>query len=60
MLLAEMTKKVFPKAEPITAPVIKRIASKGLEAPSTLSSKQVQKLAGSVMAHIEPRKAKHK
>jgi hypothetical protein len=55
-----MPKKSYPKAEPITARAIKRIASKGLEAPSTLSTKQVQKLAGSVMAHIEPRKTGRK
>lgn len=40
---------------PITSPKIKHIAGKGLEAPSTLTTKQVRELAGSVMAHIEPR-----
>ncbi len=41
---------------PITAPKIKHIAVEGLRAPSTLTSKQTQELAASVMAHIEPRK----
>jgi hypothetical protein len=41
---------------PLTAPRIKHIAGKGLEAPSTLTTKQVRELAGSVMAHIEPRR----
>lgn len=40
---------------PLTSPRIKHIAGKGLEAPSTLNTKQVRELAGSVMAHIEPR-----
>lgn len=40
---------------PLTSPIIKHIAGKGLRAPSTLSTKQVQKLAASVEAHIEPR-----
>ena len=41
---------------PLTSPKIRHIAGKGLEKPSTLSTKQVRELAGSVMAHIEPRK----
>jgi hypothetical protein len=49
-----VSKKPMPPS-PITSPNIKKIASKGLEAPSTLTTKQVQELAGSVMAHIEPR-----
>jgi hypothetical protein len=44
--------------EPITSPTIKRIAGKGLAAPSTLTTREVQKLAASVEAHIEPRKKK--
>ena len=43
---------------PITSPKIKRLAGKGLRAPSTLTPKQVQELAASVGAHIEPRKKK--
>jgi len=41
---------------PITSPKIKHIAGKGLKAPSTLTTRQVQELAASVEAHIEPRK----
>ena len=40
---------------PITSPKIRHIAGKGLKAPSTLTTKQVQELAASVEAHIEPR-----
>ena len=40
---------------PLTSPKIKHIASEGLRAPSTISNKQTQELAASVMAHIEPR-----
>jgi hypothetical protein len=47
-------KPIIPS--PLTSPTIKHIAGKGLRAPSTLSTKQVQKLAASVEAHIEPRK----
>lgn len=49
-----MTKKTMPPS-PITSPRIKHIAGKGLEAPSTLTTKQVRELAGSVLSHIEPR-----
>jgi hypothetical protein len=52
-----MSKRVCPPSEPITSPAIKRIAGQGLRAPSTLSTKQVQKLAASVQAHIEPRRS---
>lgn len=45
---------------PLTSPKIKHIAGKGLEKPSTLTTKQVRELAGSVMAHIEPRGNKPK
>ena len=41
---------------PKTATNIKHIAAEGLERPSSLKAKQVQQLAASVMAHIEPRK----
>ena len=52
-----MTKKTPPPPpSPLTSPTIKHIAGKGLKAPSTLTTKQVQKLAASVEAHIEPRK----
>lgn len=47
-------KPVIPA--PMTALGIKRLAGKGLRAPSTLTSKQIQQLAASVEAHIEPRK----
>lgn len=40
---------------PLTSPTIKHIAGQGLKAPSTLTTRQVQKLAASVEAHIEPR-----
>jgi hypothetical protein len=40
---------------PLTSPKIKHIAGKGLKAPSTLTTKEVQELAASVEAHIEPR-----
>jgi hypothetical protein len=49
-----MSKKPMPPS-PITSPNIKKIAGKGLAAPSTLTTKQVRELAGAVMAHIEPR-----
>jgi hypothetical protein len=53
-----MGKKLVPPAnpEPITSPKIKRLAGIGLATPSKLSPKQVQELAASVEAHIEPRK----
>jgi len=55
-----MSKSKPPKSvEPITSRKIKGIAGRGLEAPSTLTTKQVQELAASVMAHIEPRKPTH-
>jgi hypothetical protein len=41
---------------PITSPKIKHIAGVGLKTPSKLTTKQVQELAASVAAHIEPRK----
>ena len=43
---------------PITSPKIKRLAGEGLRAPSTLTPKEVQELAASVQAHIQPRKPK--
>jgi hypothetical protein len=58
-----MAKKLIPPAnpEPITSPKIKRLAGIGLATPSKLTPKQVQQLAASVEAHIEPRgKAKRK
>jgi hypothetical protein len=41
---------------PITSPKIKHIAGVGMKTPSKLTTKQVQELAASVEAHIEPRK----
>jgi hypothetical protein len=49
-------KRKYPPAEPITSRKIKRIAGIGLKTPSKLTTKQVQGLAASVEAHIEPRK----
>jgi len=49
-----MPKKPMPPS-PLTSAIIKSIAGKGLRAPSTLTNKQIQKLAASVEAHIEPR-----
>jgi len=42
--------------EPITSRKIKRLAGIGLKTPSKLSNEQVQELAASVEAHIEPRR----
>jgi hypothetical protein len=53
-----MAKKPPQPPAPITSPKIKHIAGRGLEAPSQLSTKQVRELAGSVLAHIEPRGGK--
>ena len=52
-----MPKKLIPPAnpEPITSTTIKRLAGIGLKTPSKLTPKQVQQLAASVEAHIEPR-----
>jgi hypothetical protein len=50
-----MAKKPPVIPAPLTSPAIKHIAGKGMRAPSTLTNKQVQKLAASVEAHIEPR-----
>lgn len=50
-----MAKKSVPKPEPLTSRAIRTIAGRGLRAPSTLTTQQVQKLAASVEAHIEPR-----
>jgi hypothetical protein len=40
------------KTAPITSPKIKTLAGKGLKAPSTLTTKETQELAASVMEHI--------
>ncbi len=48
------------KAKPLTSPRIKHLAGKGLKAPSTLTTKQVQELAGSVEAHIARKTKKRK
>ena len=42
--------------EPLTSETIKKIAALGLNDPSRISQSQIQKLCGSVLAHIEPRK----
>lgn len=51
-----MTKRSPPPAPPVTSKAIERIAGIGLEKPSSLNAKQVQTLAGAVLARIEPRK----
>jgi hypothetical protein len=53
-----MSKKITRPPAPITSAKVKRLAGEGLRRPSQLSTKQVQDLAASVMAHIEPRKFK--
>ena len=56
-----MTTKKTPakaplKAAPITSTKIKSLAGKGLAAPSTLTTKETQELAASVMEHIARQK----
>jgi hypothetical protein len=51
------TKKMPPS--PKTGPKPRHIAGVGLKKPEALSRKQVQALAASVEAHIEPRKHPH-
>ena len=41
--------------EPNTGRGIKHLAGRGLKNPQKLTNRQVQQLAGSVEAHIEPR-----
>jgi hypothetical protein len=54
-----MAKAKTPREpKPITSPAIKRLASKGLKAPSMLTTKETRELAAAVMRHIEPRKGK--
>jgi hypothetical protein len=54
-----MTKKPTPRPPaPITSQKIKHLAGEGLQRPSTLTAAQVRELAGSVLAHIEPRGGK--
>jgi hypothetical protein len=43
---------------PLTSPKIKHLAGEALKHPSTMSAAELRELAGSVMAHIEPRKKK--
>ena len=50
-----MAKTRMPPS-PKTARKVKREAGIGLADPSRLSNRQVQSLAGSVEAHIEPRR----
>ncbi len=53
-----MSKKPVRPPSPITSTKVKHLAGEGLRRPSQLSTKQVQELAASVMAHVEPRKFK--
>lgn len=53
-----MAKKVTRPPAPITSTRVKHLAGEGLKRPSQLSTKQVRELAGSVLAHVEPRKFK--
>jgi hypothetical protein len=55
-----MGKKLTPPKNPapITSTKIKHLAGIGMKTPSKLTPKQVQELAASVEAHIEPRKKK--
>ncbi len=57
-----MGKKLTPPKNPapLTSQRIRSIAGIGLATPSKLSPKQVQELAASVEAHIEPRAKKSK
>jgi hypothetical protein len=52
-----MAKKLTPPPTPapITSSRIKHLSGVGLATPSKLTNKQTQELAGSVLAHIEPR-----
>jgi hypothetical protein len=55
----KMSRKSPPVVpSPLTSRAIKHIAGQGLKAPSTLTTREVQKLAASVEAHIEPRAKK--
>jgi hypothetical protein len=49
-----MAKKIIPA--PLTSPKIKHIAGVGMANPELLTNQQIQELAASVEAHIEPRK----
>ena len=55
-----MGKRLTPpkNPSPITSPRIKHLAGVGMATPSKLTTKQIQELAASVEAHIEPRKHK--
>ena len=44
-----------PEPHPITAPKIRKLASKAMTSPSTLTTKETKELGASVMRHIEPR-----
>ena len=50
--------KPITNPAPITASKIKHIAGVGMKTPSKLTTRQVQELAASVEAHIEPRRKK--
>ncbi|WP_157382396.1 hypothetical protein [Burkholderia ubonensis] len=43
-----------------TSNAVKHVAGKALAKPTSVTKKQVQKLAGSVEAHIQPRKKSKK
>ena len=45
-----------PTPSPITSPRVKELAGKLLKDPKNAKPDDIQELAASVMAHIEPRK----
>ena len=49
-----------PSKPPSTSPTVKHLGGVGMKTPKKLAPKQVQKLAASVEAHIEPRGKKKK
>jgi len=50
---SRMLKSYMPNKPSLTSPKIKKLAGKGLKAPSTLTTKETQELAASVMEHIQ-------
>ena len=46
-----------PTPSPITSPRVKELAGKILRDPKNAKTEEVQELAASVIAHIEPRKS---
>jgi hypothetical protein len=53
-----MGKRLTPpsKPAPITSSRIRHLAGIGLKTPSKLTNRQTRELAGSVEAHIQPRR----